>query len=50
MAVVERFKKESVYGMSAKKVAFVETWPLVQVRLYIFFAVNSVLDTYPSFG
>ena len=25
--VVERFKQESVYGLSAKKVAVVERWP-----------------------
>ena len=34
VAVVERFKQESVYGLSAKKVAIVERWPLVEVRLY----------------
>ena len=35
MAVVERFKQESMYGLSAKIVAVVERWPLVEVRLYI---------------
>ena len=35
MAVVERFKQESMYGLSAKKVAIVERWPLVEVRLYL---------------
>ena len=35
MAVVERFKQESMYGLSAKKkIAVVESWPLVEVRLY----------------
>ena len=36
MAVVERFRQESTYGLSAgtKKVALVERWPLVEVRLY----------------
>ena len=33
MAVVERFKQESMYGLFAKKVAVVERWPLVEVRL-----------------
>ena len=36
MAVVERFKQESMDGLSAKKVAVVERWPLwllVEVRL-----------------
>ena len=28
MAVVERFKQESVYELSAKKVAVVERWPV----------------------
>ena len=36
VAVVERDKQESMYGLSAgtKKVAVVERWPLVEVRLY----------------
>ena len=37
MATVERFKQESMYGLSAKKktgVAIVERWLLVEVRLY----------------
>ena len=36
VAVVKRFKQESMYGLSAgtKKVAVVERWPLVEVRLY----------------
>ena len=34
VAVVERFKQESMYGLSAKIVAVVERWPLVEVRLY----------------
>ena len=36
MAIVERFKQESMYGVSAQKVAVVERWPLVEVRLYFF--------------
>ena len=32
--VVERFKQESVYGLSTKKVTLVERWPLVEVGLY----------------
>ena len=41
MAVVERFKQESMYGLSAKnsgrckEVAIVERWPLLEVRLYL---------------
>ena len=31
VAVVERYKQESMYGLSAKKVAVVERWPLVEV-------------------
>ena len=36
VAVVERFKQELMYGLSAgtKNVAVVERWPLVEVRLY----------------
>ena len=33
MAVVERFKQESVYGLSAHKKPIVERWPLAEVRL-----------------
>ena len=43
VAVVERFKQELMYGLSAgtkksgryREVAVVERWPLVEVRLYI---------------
>ena len=35
VATVQRFKQESMYGLSAKKMAVVERWPLVDVRLYI---------------
>ena len=40
VAVVERFKRGLMYGLSAgtkkrKEVAVVERWPLVEVRLYI---------------
>ena len=31
VAVVERLKQESMYGLSIKKVAVVERWPLVEV-------------------
>ena len=33
MTVVERFKEDSMYGLSARNVAVVERWPLVEVRL-----------------
>ena len=33
--VVERFKQESVYGLSTKKSGCVERWPLVEVGLYL---------------
>lgn len=39
VAVVERFRQGSMYGLSAsrtKKVAIIESWPLVQVWLYLF--------------
>ena len=48
VAVVERFKQEVMYGLSAgtkksgrcREVAVVERWPLVEVRLYnLFFKV-----------
>ena len=29
VAFVKRFKQESMYGLSAKKVAVVERWPLI---------------------
>ena len=32
VAIVEKFKQESIYGLSAKKVAAVERWPLVKVQ------------------
>ena len=35
MAVVERIKQESIYGLSAKRVVVVERWPLVEVRLKV---------------
>ena len=34
MTVVERFKEDSMYALSARNVAVVERWPLVEVRLY----------------
>ena len=33
MTVVERFKEDSMYGLSARNVAVVERWPSVEVRL-----------------
>ena len=33
MTVVERFKEDSMYGLSARNVAVVERWPLLEVRL-----------------
>ena len=38
-AFVERFKQESMYGLSAKKVAVVERWPLVEFRPYLFLRI-----------
>ena len=35
VAVVEWFKQGSMYGLSVEKMAVVERWPLVDVRLYI---------------
>ena len=34
LAVVERLKNEWMYGLSAKKMAVLERWPLVEVQLY----------------
>ena len=34
VAIVERFKQESMCALSAKKAAVVERWPLVEVRLH----------------
>ena len=50
MAVVERFKQELMYGLSAgtkkcgrcREVAVVERWPLVEVRLYLSLFINIV--------
>ena len=33
VTVVERFKEDSMYGLSARNVAVVDRWPLVEVRL-----------------
>ena len=45
VAVVERFKQERIYGLSAgtKNVAVVERWPLVEVRLYYRLASVGIL-------
>ena len=48
VAVVERFKQELMYGLSAgtkkssryREVAVVERWPLVEVRLYTEWGFN----------
>ena len=34
VAVVERFKQDSMLALSAKKLAVGEKWPLVDVRLH----------------
>ena len=34
VAIVEGFKQESMFGLSTKKRAVAERWPLVKVRLY----------------
>ena len=49
MAVVERFKQEPMYGLSAgtKKVAVVERWPLVRVRLSLFLNLLSTRGLQP---
>ena len=31
VAVIERFKQEFTYGLSAKEVAIVKRWPLLEV-------------------
>ena len=54
VAVVERFKQELMYGLSAgtkkcgccREMAVVERWPLVEVRLYIF--INHLGDSRPQ--
>ena len=33
MTVVERFKEDSMYGLSARNVAVVERWPSVEVEV-----------------
>ena len=44
VAVLERFKQELMYGLSArtKKVAVIERWPLVEVRLYYYKARSNL--------
>ena len=39
VAVVERFKQESMYGLLAKKVAVVDRWPLLGVWLYKYLTI-----------
>ena len=51
MTVVERFKQESVYGLSTKKSGRCRDVAVsTGSTVYFFLAVNSVLVTYPSFG
>ena len=49
VSVVERFKQEPMYGLSAgtKKVAVVERWPLVRVRLSLFLNLLSTRGLQP---
>ena len=46
VAVVERLKQESMYGLSAKKMAIVERWPLLEVRLHCITFLSG-LTAYP---
>ena len=47
VAVVERLKQESMYGLSAKKkMAVVERWPLLEVRLHCITFLSG-LTAYP---
>ena len=47
VAIVERFKQESVYDLSAQKMAIVERWLLVEFQLYLKH-VSRVLQAYCS--
>ena len=40
MAIAERLKQETMYGLLAKKMAVVERWPSVEVRLCIYVCPN----------
>ena len=44
MVVIERFKQESMYVLSAKKVLVVERWPLVEVIIIISFSSVTSVD------
>ena len=44
--IVERLKQESMYGLSAKKMAVVERWPLLEVRLHCITFLSG-LTAYP---
>ena len=46
VAVVDRLKQESMYGLSAKKMAVVERWPLLEVRLHCITFLSG-LTAYP---
>ena len=56
MAVVERFKQELMYGLSAgtkkcgrcREVAIVERWPLVEVLLQLNLSTTATLGTEES--
>ena len=51
MTVVERFKQESMYGLSNKKSGRCRDVAVsTGSTVYFFLAVNTVFDTYPSFG
>ena len=47
VAIVERFKQESVYDLSAQKIAIVGMWLLVEFQLYVKY-VSRVLQAYCS--
>ena len=44
-ASVDKLKQEQMYGRSAKKMAVVDGWPLVEVRLCLPFHSNSSITT-----
>ena len=50
VAVVERFKQESMYRLSAKKVAVVEVVVVVEVRLYFKFPIEIMFSYFVSSG
>ena len=50
VVVVERFKQESMYRLSAKKVAVVEVVVVVEVRLYLKFPIEIMFSYFVSSG